>query len=822
MGAVEHSRKLRVSTPELPSGTVTFLFTDIEGSTRLLHELGDAYADALAEHRRVLRDAFARHDGVEVDTQGDSFFVAFSRASDALAAAREAQAALNGPVWVRMGLHTGEPLVTDEGYVGIDVHRAARIAAAGHGGQVLVSQSTRDLVGADGLRDLGEHRLKDLTAPERIYQLGGDDFPPLASLNRTNLPVATSPLIGRVRELGDLLELIRDGTRLVTITGPGGTGKTRLALQAAAEVVAEFDNGVFWVPLAAIRDDALIPAAITRAAEVQALDDLRNRRVLLLLDNLEHLAGAPDSVAELIRSAPDLRVLATSRSPLRITAEREYPLDPLDEGDAVAFFVDRAAAAGKPVAIDETVAEICRRLDDLPLAIELAAARVRMLDPSALLARLERRLPLLVHGPRDLPERQRTLRSAIEWSYDLLPSAAREMFARLGVFVGTFSLEAAEQVCNATLDDVESLVELSLLKSLTGERFLMLETIREYAVERLGEGDPEELRRRHALYFLSHAEDLGSRLHGTLGDPERVQARLAVDLANIRAAVMWGDANGEHEAVIRALTAMWTYWFLNGPEPEVVRILERPLDIELPTDVQRARLRSLQVLHQVLGDLDRAVEYSHERVELASTTDDEAELGAALNNLGMLEHQRGNLEEAEVTLRKAARLNPAGQAAINLGNVLRDLGRFDDARQSFLEGRSQGIATGEIDDPASVDALLAGIEFAAGNRAETVRLLHSAMPKLLELSWLNPVRACFLLCADIATTSQRYEAAARIIGASQPYGSRGPMTLVPKADAGFVDECRAALGAERFEALANEGRAMSLSEAVDFALASID
>src|SRR5205814_3713928 len=236
------------ASSHLPSGTVTFLFTDIEGSTRLLHELGDAYADALAEHRRVLREAFARHGGVEVDTQGDAFFVAFARASDALAAAREAQSALDGEIRVRMGVHTGEPLLTQEGYVGLDVHRAARIAAAGHGGQVLVSQSTRDLAGGDALRDLGLHRLKDLTAPERIYQLGDADFPPLKTLDRTNLPLAATPLLGRTRELADLTSALRNGTRLLTVTGPGGSGKTRLALQVAAELVDDFADGVFFVP----------------------------------------------------------------------------------------------------------------------------------------------------------------------------------------------------------------------------------------------------------------------------------------------------------------------------------------------------------------------------------------------------------------------------------------------------------------------------------------------------------------------------------------------------------------------------------------------
>src|SRR5439155_15446647 len=289
---------------EPPVGTVTFLFTDIEGSTRLLHELGDAYADVLAEQRRVLRDAMAPYGGVEVDTQGDAFFFAFARARDAVAAAADAQEALSsGGLGVRMGLHTGEPLLTEEGYVGIDVHRAARIAAAGHGGQILVSQSTRDLVGADRVRDLGKHRLKDLTAPERIYQLGDAAFPPLKTLDRTNLPTAATPLVGRERELAELTELVRDETQLVTVTGAGGSGKTRLALQVAAELADEFRDGVFFVPLAPVQDAALVGPTIARAAGVRDFDDLRESEALVLLDNLEHLLSAASELSSFLEVA---------------------------------------------------------------------------------------------------------------------------------------------------------------------------------------------------------------------------------------------------------------------------------------------------------------------------------------------------------------------------------------------------------------------------------------------------------------------------------------------------------------------------------------
>ncbi|HEY8629958.1 MAG TPA: adenylate/guanylate cyclase domain-containing protein, partial [Gaiellaceae bacterium] len=388
---------------DLPSGTVTFLFTDVAGSTKLLQEHGNAYADHLAGHRDVVRGALRRHSGVEVDTQGDAFFAAFARASDAVAAADEIRDGLgDGPVRVRIGIHTGEPLVTQEGYVGLDVHRAARIAAAAHGGQVVLSRTTRDLLGpTSGLRDLGEHRLKDLTEAERLFQLGDDEFPPLRTLDATNLPVAASPLFGREREVAELVELLGD-RRLVTVTGPGGTGKTRLALQVAAELVGTVSDGVFWVALGPLTDPALVPTEIAQA--IGALDDLggflRGRELVLLLDNFEHLLDAAPTVADLLATAAGLRVLATSRAPLRISGEVEYPLDPLDPTNAVALFVERARAVGRDIEPDATVEAICTRLDSLPLAIELAAARTRLLAPKALLARLERALPLLTDGSR--------------------------------------------------------------------------------------------------------------------------------------------------------------------------------------------------------------------------------------------------------------------------------------------------------------------------------------------------------------------------------------------------------------------------------------
>ena len=490
----------------LPSGTVTFLFTDVEGSTALLHELGaEARADVLAEHRRVLREAFVASGGVEVDTQGDAFFVAFRRAQDALSAAAAAQAPLaGGPIRVRIGIHTGEPLVTEEGYVGTDVHRAARIMSAGHGGQVLVSETTQRLVeqGIE-LRDLGPHRLKDLTAPQRLYQLGGGEFPPLRSLNQTNLPLQPTPLVGRETGLAELAALLgRDDVRLVTLTGPGGGGKTRLGLQAAAEAVDRMPDGVFWVSLAPIPSAELVLPAIARALGVQERAGepmdvtlrmfLAQRRLLLLLDNFEHVLGARSLLAGFLAECPELTLLVTSRTALELSSEHLYEVPSLREDEAVELFVERAAQAGADVAPDEAVATICRRLDCLPLALELAAARVRVLEPQALLERLERRLPLLKGGAPDLPARQQTLYATIAWSHDLLDEQERTLFRRLSVFAGSFTLESAEAVAEADLWAVESLVAKSLVRRWGSGRLGLLETIHEFAEEQLaGSGESE-------------------------------------------------------------------------------------------------------------------------------------------------------------------------------------------------------------------------------------------------------------------------------------------------------------------------------------------
>jgi predicted ATPase len=419
-----------------------------------------------------------------------------------------------------MGVHTGEPLLTDEGDVGVDVHKAARICSAGHGGQILVSEETMLAVEDDNLRPLGLHRLKDLTAPEPLYQVGEAEFPPLKSLNQSNLPDQPTPFVGRERELAEVMSLLRRGdVRLLTLTGSAGSGKTRIAVQAAAEVVEAQEHGVWWVGLQGVRDPELVVPAIasTIGASGELAAHIANRRMLFLLDNLEQVIGAAPELGGLLAACPNLTLLVTSREPLLLAAEQEYPAPPFVEQEAVGFFLARARAARPAFSDHEAVREICRRLDRLPLALELAAARVKALSPAQILERLEQRLPLLTGGPRDAPERQRTLRATIAWSYDLLSPEEQTLFARVSVFSGGCVLTAAEHVCGADLDTLQSLVDKSLLR-FDEERYAMLETIREYALERLEEsGEADAIQRGHAEFFLAFAESANMSPRETTG-----------------------------------------------------------------------------------------------------------------------------------------------------------------------------------------------------------------------------------------------------------------------------------------------------------------
>jgi predicted ATPase/class 3 adenylate cyclase len=687
----------RVATDvSFPHGTVTFLFTDIEGSTRLMQELGDEYADVLAGHRRALRKEFIRHGGVEVDTQGDAFFVAFAKASDALAAAAAVREALaDGAVRVRMGLHTGEPTVTEEGYVGIDVHRAARIAAAGHGGQILLSQATRDLAGAERLRDLGVHRLKDLAAPERLYQLGDDEFPPLKSVDQTNLPVQPTPFVGRERELAELLALL-DVHRIVTLTGPGGAGKTRLALQAAAESVERYGDGVWFVSLAAVEDPEQIEPTIARV--VGGPDDLNEflsgKRTLLVLDNLEQLLpDAADIVARL-----DARILATSRGRLNIAAEQEFPVPTLPIDDATALFTQRARQLEPRFEPDVSVRQIAERVDCLPLAVELAAARVKVLRPAQILERLGRSLDLLTSGAHDAPERQRTLRGTVEWSYRLLTAEEQRLFAQLAVFTGSFELDAAEAVCSAELDVLQSLVDKSLLRHGDDGRFFMLTTIKELALEKLHDlADASSLRRRHDDYFVGVAEELDARerLSGMRDLSAESLNRFERELPNFRAALAGLLDDRRREAVLRLGAALWRFWLNRAQYRDAADWLgHAPVgDAALPMDVRAAALGAAGgIAYYTHDDIDGAERFWREGLELRRVQDDPHELGAALSRLASVAWRRGDFDGAIAYHKQALPLfEQAGADALLLtelhwlGDAYRDRGDYDDGERVLEE-----------------------------------------------------------------------------------------------------------------------------------------
>jgi len=671
-----------------PAGeTVTLLFSDIEGSTRLLQRTGYAYAGLLSEHRRLLGEAFERHGAIHAEAEGDAFFVVFPSATAAAAAAAEGQRALAAHSWpdandvrVRVGIHSGEPRLVDGGYVGLDVHHGARVMAAGHGGQVLVSEATRILLDERfELRDLGEHRLKDLAGSERLYQLVVDglpsEFPPLNTLgNRpTNLPASPNAFIGRARELEELGALLaRDDVRLLTLTGPGGTGKSRLAFQLARSVLDDFANGVFFVRLAPVRDWELVVPTIAetiglraRAGEssVEALIEyLHDRKMLLVLDNLEQVVDVAQVLADVLASAPRLKIVATSRTPLRLTLERAYAVSPLALDESTRLFADRARAAGADdfAVTDENaavIAEICARLEGLPLAIELAAPRVRTLTPAALLRRLDRRLTLLTGGPQDLDERQRTLRGTIEWSYDLLSPGEQTLFARLGIFVGGGRLDAAESVCGseATLDALESLVEKSLLRQRAdsdGEpRFWMLETIREFALERQEvSGEAEALRQRHAGWFAELAESLDTE--SRTGDQPAAIARLVDDYANLRAAMGLARASGDGELLLRLSTALWPFWATRGYVGEGQRALEDAFELSGRRPARALLgLSSLRVLSvSSVGLLDEV----YEALRAAEELGDPLTLAQAWNLLGQVEGTLlGSLAQAEEAWQQA-------------------------------------------------------------------------------------------------------------------------------------------------------------------------
>ncbi|HEX2090530.1 MAG TPA: adenylate/guanylate cyclase domain-containing protein [Actinomycetota bacterium] len=821
---------------DLPTGTVTFLFTDIEGSTKLLHELGEEnYAQVLAEHRRILRDAFSRHEGVEVDTQGDSFFVAFPTAPGALEAAREAQKALlQGPIRVRMGIHTGTPLLTNGQYVGVDVHRAARIAAAGHGGQVLLSASAAVLVGTEGLRDLGEHRLKDLSAPERIFQLGETDFPLLKTLYQTNLPIPATPFLGRDQEVADVVALLkRADVRLLTLTGPGGTGKTRLAAEAAARSSEHYPHGVWWVPLAPLRDPALVleTARGVLGAGGDLARHIRDASMLLLLDNFEQVVEAGPDLGTLLASCPNLALLVTSRQALHVTGEHEYPVPSLARTDAVTLFLTRAHAVKPDFSDDGAVSEICHRLEDLPLAVELAAARVKTLSPRQILDRLEKRLALLTGGAKDLPERQRTLRATIEWSYDLLRPEERRLFARLAVFRGGCTLETAEYVAEADLDALQSLVDKSLLR-LRGDRFWMLETIREYAVERLEEsGEAEEVRRRHAEHFLALAEESEPHL---LRDSIEWLNRLEAELNNIRAVMDRLEDTGNYELVLRLGGALLRFWYLKSHQAEAQRRLERALGASSAETWHRARaLHAAAAMAHDLGDRATTRLRIQEAIAIYRKLGDKRGIAWANLSAGLGLEEEGDLkgalslfEESRQIYRELGDEHFLLLANANLGRVTYELGDRDQGialhEANVRRARELGnerVEAGVLSQLGTMLGEVGRLEEATAIVGEAIRIEHrrgNVMEVAIGLSRLASV----MTLRGLADTAARLLASSQSL--TQQLGSRGLPFGSVRRNEETLARLRTQLDASALAQNLEKGKRLTIDDAVALALGEME
>jgi predicted ATPase/class 3 adenylate cyclase len=824
VGAAAHDSVVR----DLPTGTVTFLFTDVEGSTRLLHELGGkGYANELAKHRRVLREAFERHGGVEVDTQGDSFFVAFPTAPGALEAAREAQRELELPV--RMGLHTGTPLVTEEGYVGADVHRAARIAAAGHGRQVLVSAAAAALVDRDELRDLGEHRLKDLSAHERIFQLGEGDFPPLKTLYRTNLPIPATPFLGRERELADVQKLLgRDDARLLTLTGAGGSGKTRLALQAASEASEAYPDGVWWVPLAPLADPAdVAPAAARALGGGGTLAELVDgRQLLLLLDNFEHLVEAAPAVAAVLAECPNANVLVTSRERLRVQGEHVYSVPVLQRTEARHLFATRARAIRPEFEPDERLDELCERLDDLPLAIELAAARTSLLSTGQLLERLGDRLDLL-RGGRDNETRQQTLRATIEWSYELLAPEEQRLLAALSVFRGGWRLDSAEHVARADVDLLQSLVDKSLVRRWESGRFGMLETIREFAAERLEPTRRGELGRR----MLKHVLDLFATANlgpQQTGEPDMALAQ--EERANVDAALDWAVNAGEPECALSLMRLLELYWATNDPMAARKRI-DQLLDAagdDLEPRLLAHALRVRGASYDMTGRPDLGAAEYERAVEIFQSLGDETETAHLMSRIASAAVHGGEVERAVRLASEALELDRRHGRQRDEAMALNILSRAAFEQDKPDEGLRLAYESAEIAKAVGFTwwhggTLVQAAEYliARGDPAAAAAPLHAGLESLAAVDDRINLPIALAASAALAAQQENPVHAGLLWGAVERAAANEPRPTTDQALAEYEPYLKTVRGAA-FDEARQRGRSLTIEDAIDHALTNLE
>jgi predicted ATPase/class 3 adenylate cyclase len=870
---------------ELPTGTVTFLFTDVEGSTRLLQALGDRYAAVHDEHAAIIRRAVASGGGVEVSTHGDAFFVAFASPAGAVRAAVAAQQGLAAHDWspgpalrVRMGVHTGEGTRGGDDYVGLDVHRAARVADAAHGGQVIVSDATRGLVehalpAGVSLRDLGPHHLRGITDPERLHQLVVEglpaDFPPPRTLDArpNNLPPQLSSFVGREEEVAEVERLL-DHTRLLTLTGPGGSGKSRLALRVADELLTGYQDGAWFVDLSPVTDPELVPAAVAKALVIpeaarrpvleEVKEHLGQRELLLVVDNFEQVAEAGPVVEELLVAAPRLRTMVTSRVVLALRGEQEYPVPPLQVPDparlphdlatlgavaAVRLFAERALAASPRFALTEenapVVAEICARLDGLPLAIELAATRTKVLTPTEILSRLKRRLSILSTSSRSLPERQRTLRAAIGWSYDLLNPVERRLFARLSVFSGGWTFEAAEAVCDPeglgvdTLDGLTSLVDKSLIRRVEPpgqpSRFSMLETIREFGLEQLeASGDLEPVRRRHAEHFLGLAEE--AEPHLTAQDQGEWLDRCDLEHANIRAALRWAIDRGDAEAAQAAAGALWRFWQQRGHLAEGRRWLQEVLAMPSGQGRTAARARALAGAGGIAWWTDREASKAlyEEALAIERELGDPARLAEALYNQAFAvaaEHDWASaaplLDESLALFRRVG--DEARAARVLVFQVVPDAtaGAWDRVVARIEEAAAIWRRLGDRLNLAFGLIWLAFAHGRAGRPADARATALEALELFREADNPTGVALAFLDLAFLLTWEGRHADALRMAGVSESVREEAGGGPTPGFGAMLegdpVAEARAHLTEEAADRAWQEGLAMTVEDAVALA-----
>jgi predicted ATPase/class 3 adenylate cyclase len=872
---------------ELPTGTVTFLFTDIEESTALWERDRVAMAAAVEHHLALLRTVIEAHGGVLFKTVGDAVQAAFPTAPDAIVAAITAQRTLQaepwpdppGPLRVRMALHAGEATPDARGdYLAAPLNRLARLLAAGHGTQILLTEVVERLVAGAlpagvSLRPLGIHHLRDLHEPEEVFQVVApglpDQFPALLSLPRhpTNLATPPTTLIGRAEEVMTILSMLGEGVRLVTLTGPGGTGKTRLALEIGAEALDRYPDGIFFVDLSPLTDPALVMPTIAATLGVrevlgqplfQTLSGfLSDKRMLLLLDNCERILAAAPDVAALLAVGPTVSILATSRAALHIRGEREVPLLPLPlpaadrlpqlealaQVPAVALFVDLASASRPDFRLTAenaaAVAAICRRLDGLPLAIELAAARIKALPPAALLARLEQRLPLLTGGGRDLPARQRTMRDALAWSYDLLAPEEQALFRHLAVFAGGFTLDAAEAVAGADAEDhvlegVVALIEQSLLRSMPGlddePRYQMLETVREFGLERLGAaGEEDEVRERHARQFLMLAERRGRGIQ-LLMDLESITG-VAAEQDNVRLALAWFDDHDEIDALLALGSLLYGLWFAHGLYREGLQWLERALERSSHT-ATAARVRALVVAGMLAvnhGDYARAAALIPEGVALAEELGDPLLIGQFLTIAGFLAYRQGEYGQAEELLKEGsgrlsqlgdtlpAAIADSGLALLILGSMALLLEQFDRAAGSLEAALEHFQRAGNDWGIGAAHAALGAVDYCTGNHGRAVTRYVASLEQGRTLRYPLLVSSSLHGLAGVAAACGQPEAGARLLGAAEGLALALGAPAYPRDQpvrARALAALTAALGEEQLAAAREAGRALTLEVAI--------